>query len=170
MAEHGYVSVPIAAKRLGVSERTVRHRARNGALDAMMVGRSWLVRLPPLADDGNVPVPVAAADGGNGNAAATVADGGNMNLAPLAQLLDDLTRRHDERIAELTRENRQLAEAAAVWQERARGLEERVLALTALTVPDVPISRQDARSGAEGPAAGHASLPRRLWRRLTGTG
>jgi hypothetical protein len=35
---------------------------------------------------------------------------------------------------------------------------------------DAPTAHHDARHGAEGPDASRASLPRRLWRRLTGAG
>ena len=170
MAEHGYVSVPIAAKHLGVSERTVRYRARNGDIDAMMVGRSWLIRLPPIADGGNVPTPAAATADGNGNAAATVATGGNTDLMPLARLLDDLTRRHDDRMSDLTRQNRQLAEAAAVWQFRAMQAEERLKALTAggdaldaSGSRSAPLGATEAPNATEEPRSGFRAWWARLW-------
>lgn len=68
---------------------------------------------------------------------------GGTDLQPLADV-----------IADLTQENRELAAAAAMWQERARTLEGRVLALTAGdTAPDTSVAAPDAR---------HATQPARV--------
>jgi len=60
------------------------------------------------------------------------------DLAPLAEVISDLTR-----------ENRQLAEAAAVWQLRALQAEDRLKALEAGPLPQgtAEPTREDAASG-----------------------
>jgi len=121
-------SVPEAARALGISERAVRKRITAGTLDAEKEGVAWSVFLPVgiRTDPEAVPVAPAAQGAVLGTAAGTVP--GGTDVEPLAVL-----------IGELSRENRQLAEAAAVWQFRAMQAEERLKALTAgETVPDAP--------------------------------
>jgi hypothetical protein len=85
------------------------------------------------------------------------------SIAPLAEL-----------IAELSRENRELAAAAAQWQERARFLGERLQALEARPVAsDVQEAGLIPESGHQpGAVAPEASEPPRSsrrgwWRRMT---
>jgi len=115
----GRYSVPVAARRLGISERAVRKRIEAKSLLAVRDGRAWVVLLPgDQGGAGEHPLPPSPEP----TAAPPIVD-----LAPLADLIDHL--RH---------ENRQLAEAAAVWQVRALQAEERVKQLTAGTVAPPP--------------------------------
>ena len=153
-------SVPEAARALGISERAVRKRITAGTLDAEKDGTAWAVFLPTgtRAEPGTVPaVP------GTAGAAPSAAPRGT-DVEPLAVLIGDLTR-----------ENRQLAEAAAVWQFRALQAEDRLKVLTAGTAHDAPHSRQDRPGMAEAPpstgspfVAGSPAPRRPWWRRLLG--
>jgi len=90
--------------------------------------------------------------------------GGTVDLAPLVDLIADLTRR-----------NEQLTEAATVWQIRAVQAEEKLKQLTAGSVEPEP--RAEARE-ASPQAQGEAESPkisqdtsqsqRPWWRRLLG--
>ncbi len=123
-------SVPEVARALGISERAVRKRITAGTLEAHKEGNAWVVLLPatmeavPAAPAAPGAVPIAAPEGG------TAA----VDVAPLAELID-----------RLTRDNRELAAAAALWQERARFLGERLQALEAGPIAgeasDVPQER-----------------------------
>ena len=132
-----------AAERLELSTEAVRKRIQRGTLPGRKVDGAWWVEathLPPASTSTGRPDdpggaterqdgPVGTAErrpddavqtagpdpGRNGDAAAAPA---GVDLAPLADV-----------IASLTRENRELAAAAALWQERARTLEGRLLAL-----------------------------------------
>jgi hypothetical protein len=81
------------------------------------------------------------------------------DMAPLAEV-----------IAELTRENRELAAAAAKWQERARFLGERLQALeTGLVAGESENAPGAHASGAVAAEAATTTAKwRRWWRRMTG--
>jgi hypothetical protein len=64
------VSVPEAARQLGISERAVRFRISSGALAATRTGQGWQVTLPAAEVSGS-----AVVEGGS--PAATEAVGGN---------------------------------------------------------------------------------------------
>ena len=113
-------SVPEAARALGISERAVRKRIVAGTLPAEKEGSRWVVFLPAGTRAGPAAVPAALAEPGTVPAAAPGAVPRGPDLEPLAEVISDLTR-----------ENRQLAEAAAVWQFRALQAEERLKALAA---------------------------------------
>jgi hypothetical protein len=123
-------SVPQVARVLGISERAVRKRLTAGTLDAHEEGNAWVVLLPPTT--GAVP----AASAGPGAVPGAAPEGGTraVDLAPMAELID-----------RLTRDNQELAAGAALWQERARFLGERLQALEAGPIateaPDVPLER-----------------------------
>ncbi len=126
-----------AADLLGVSERTVRRRINAGELPAAKVAGQYRI---PASAVGRAPVEHAGHAGRVPDAPVP------RDLEPLAILIDDLTR-----------ENRQLAEAAAVWQFRALEAEERLLALAA----GEPVA--DAPSPTARPTGLLAWL-RRVWR------
>jgi hypothetical protein len=114
-----------AAARLGISVNAVRQRIKRRTLLGVRTGAGWLVATDPATtatgcrDDTDQPPtdhrpqPTDQAD-----------------IAPLVGL-----------VADLTRENRELAAAAAVWQIRAMQAEERLKQLTAGETsesPDLP--------------------------------
>jgi len=151
------VAVPEAARILGVSTDAVRSRLRRGTLEGVKVAGEWHVPLAALHDtqqdaqpsptgqrqdpaepqqDATVERQVAQQEP---DRIATVVD-----VAPLAGLIDDLTRR-----------NADLAAAAAMWQTRAAHLEDQLKQLSAgevvpQTVPKPPGSPQTHESGPRG--------------------
>ncbi len=149
-------SVPEAARALGISERALRKRITSCTLDAEKEGVAWSVFLPDgiRTDPEAVPVVPAAQGAVLGTAAGTVP--GGTDVEPLAVLIGDLSR-----------ENRQLAEAAAVWQFRALQAEERLKALTAgKPAQDAPETRPEAPGTAAGANVEHQSWWHRLRRRI----
>lgn len=144
-------SVPEVARALGISERAVRKRITAGTLEAVKAGPAWSVFLPTGPPAAQGAVPGGTAEPPAVPSTATGAAQGGTDLQPLADV-----------IADLTRENRELAAAAALWQERARTLEGRVLALTAGDIaPDTASAAQNAPH-----AADRANLaPESWWRR-----
>jgi hypothetical protein len=149
-------SVPEAARALGISERAVRKRITAGTLDAVKAGPAWSVFLPGGNPATHEAVPNGPEDRTVVPSTAPGVALGGTDLQPLADV-----------IADLTRENRELAAAAALWQERARTLEGRFLALTA--GDDAPVAAQN-RPGAtepDQPASDVLMLRwRRWWRRM----
>lgn len=148
-------SVPEAARALGISERAVRKRITAGTLDAEKDGTAWAVFLPVGTRAEPAAAPAAPAVPGAVPRAAPEAAPGGTDLRPLAELIE----RQGEEI-------RRLAAAATLWQERARVLEGRLLALGAGdAVPaSAPTARPEAAGAADrmGPAA---SAPASRWRR-----
>lgn len=156
------VTVPEAARILEVSTDAVRSRLRRGTLEGVKIAGEWHVPLRALHDtrqdtqpsptgqrqDAADPQQDATGDRQAGqqepDRVATV-----MDVAPLADLIDHLTRR-----------NADLAAAAAMWQTRAAHLEDRLKQLTAGetprgAVPEPPGSPQT-----------HDTGPRGLWHKL----
>jgi len=153
-------SVPEVARVLGISERAVRKRITAGTLDAHKEGNAWVVLLSSTT--GAVPAAPAAP----GAVPERGTEGGTVDVAPLAELLADVTRRNEE-----------LAAAAALWQYRAMQAEERLAQLEAGPIAgDVEDAPQDANTGPlRGDQGEVASDPRqsawrRWWRRMTGSG
>jgi len=151
-------SVPEAARALGISERAVRKRITAGARDAEKDGTAWAVSLPAGtgAVRGAVPAaePAAPTEPHAVPGAAPGAVPGGPDLAPVAELIADLSRR-----------NADLAASAALWQERARVLEGRLLALGAGEVSqDAPRTPSAPPGAAEQPNPARDTLAAR-WRR-----
>ncbi len=128
-----------AARLLGMSENAVRKRIRRGTLAAHKEGDRWLVAIPttPATIGQAGDHPPATTDLAADQAAPTSGQATDLAAAitPLAALIE-----------RLTAENRELAEAATIWQVRAHHLEEQMKQLTA---------GQDAPSAA--PAVHHAT-------------
>jgi hypothetical protein len=160
------VTVPEAARILDVSTDAVRARLRRGTLEGVKVAGAWHVPLAALHDtrqdaqpsptgqrqDPAEPQQDGTVDRQAGqqepDRIATV-----MDVAPLADLIDDLTRR-----------NADLAATAAMWQTRAAHLEDRLKQLTAGetspgTVPEPPGSPQTSEAG----LLGFWDRVRRFW-------
>lgn len=150
-------SVPEVARALGISERAVRKRITAGTLDAEKDGAAWAVFLP--VGTGAAPEAVLAAPTEPttvpSTAQGTVPSG--TDVEPLANLIRDLSH-----------ENRQLAEAAAVWQFRALQAEERLKALTAGDpVGDEPPTPNATAEGTDATDEPRSGL-RAWWRRVLG--
>ena len=130
---HGGLSLAALAEQRGISKDAARRLVKAGKVSAHQVagihGPEWCVHLDS---------PVEARNGGAGdapglrNGPATVAPGSDLD--GLVALVD-----------RLQVENRQLAEAAAVWQERARVLADQL----ALAAPAA--SPLEARTASERP-------------------
>ncbi len=152
----------------------VRKRIQRGTLVGEKVAGAWFVRadqLPPapasLPSSGRPDVPVETASGRQDGTDRTAGPGGDgvqtgdqppagVDLMPLADLIE-----------RLTRANQDLAAAAAMWQERARVLEGRLLALGAGDeAPDAPTARQDAPGATEPSRPPSEPLMIRWWRWL----
>jgi hypothetical protein len=112
--------VPHAARVLGISERAVRKRIDAGTLFAVRDGRAWVVYLEEAVGGTDTAAAAEPAVPAEPVPEPAAAPGGTVDLAPLADL-----------IADLTRQNAQPTEAAAVWQVRAIQAEERLKQLTA---------------------------------------
>ena len=146
------VSVAEAAHALDISHDALRSRLRRGTLEGFKVGDEWRVVLPAdRQPTGDVPPQQAAT--GNETGSPT----GN-DLSPLVDLVERQT-------AEIQR----LTAAAAMWQERARSLDQRLLAISAgPTEPQTPPEPASEAPGAS-PANGRGTSGIRAWfRRLLG--
>ncbi len=140
-----------AARLLGVSENAVRKRIRRGTLPAYKEGDRWLVAIP-----GQVGDQPPATDLANDQVAAATGQATDLAAAitPLAALIE-----------RLTAENRELAEAATIWQVRAHHLEEQMKQLTA--GQDAPIAAPAPRPTTEAaePAADTSAPWWKFWER-----
>jgi hypothetical protein len=160
------VSLEEAAERLGITVNAVRQRLKRGTLQGKKTPAGWVVVVPTnLATTTDHGRSVSDQPSTTGRSA-TNRPPDQASIAPLAEL-----------IAELTRENRDLAAAAALWQERARFLGERLQALEAGPiagdVEDTPRAHESGpQSGAVAAEVSDAtpSAWRRWWRRMTGGG
>ncbi|MDP9357723.1 MAG: sigma-70 region 4 domain-containing protein [Chloroflexota bacterium] len=160
--------VPIeeAAARLGITVNAVRQRIKRGTVEGYKTPAGWVVVVEqPTTDQGPTDRPTRSADHTTrptSQRPTTTDQAGNVDLAPLAAV-----------IADLTRENRQLAEAAAIWQVRAVQAEERLKQLTAGddTPADAPSAAQEPQHGAHPVETAPDASPSwwaSWWRRLTG--
>ena len=157
--DHGPVSVEAAAIALGISPNAVRQRIKRGTLTGHRTPAGWVVALPTDQPTihlvGRLPTDRPATD----PRPTTDRPADQAAIAPLADLITDLTR-----------QNRELAVAAALWQERARHLEGRVLALEAGPTLGTNVTKV-GRSGELPPPAGGKgdgppqASPASRWRR-----
>jgi hypothetical protein len=178
------VSLSDAAVRLGISPDAARKRLKRGTLRGEKQNGRWLVYLEPDArsdavQDAAFPTVDAAPDAGVQSADATrTPPDAAADMAPLAELIE-----------RLARENAENRAAAALWQERARFLSERLAALEA-----GPLASQESAEAADAAQGANAgplrdetremayetlsqgraapqpageSLVRRWWRRMT---
>ena len=121
------VPLAVAAELLQISTEAVRKRIQRGTLPGRKVDGAWFVEASalPSSSSGRQDVPAGRPDDvqdvvlDDDNGVRTVV-GVAPDMAPLAELIDSLTR-----------QNQELAAAAAVWQYRALRAEERVEALEA---------------------------------------
>ncbi len=154
-----------AAARLGITVNAVRQRIKRGTVEGYKTPAGWVVVVDrPTTDQGPTDRPTTATDHTTrptDHRPTTTDQAGNVDLAPLAAV-----------IADLTRENRQLAEAATAWQIRAMQAEERLQALTAGddSPTDPPQASPFGSGGAQSvEATPDASVPWwRFWERWTG--
>ncbi len=121
------VTVPEAARRLGVTPDAIRSRLRRGTLTGMKIGDAWQVQLPAesLETDASeyrqdVTGRATGETVGQQDTDRTRQDASTGNLEPMAQLIGDLARRNEE-----------LSAAVGMWQARAMHLEERIKQLSA---------------------------------------
>jgi len=146
------VSVAEAAHALGISHDALRSRLRRRTLEGFKDGDEWRVVLPvDRQPTGDVPPQQAAT--GNETGSPT----GN-DLSPLVDLVERQT-------VEIQR----LTEASTLWQERARSLEQRLLAIGAGTPSSEtpPETAPEAARAAPANDRGTGSVwtwVKRLWR------
>lgn len=179
--DHAGLSLEQAADQLGISVNAVRQRIKRGTLSAERGVDGWVVFLATDPVAGRRPT-----DRPTTTARATSNQPPDQDaIAPLVDL-----------VADLSRQNAELSAAAALWQERARFLGERLAALEAgeirgdsarnsvesekyaqdansAPVSDEGFSRSDLTLGrdSEAPrpdAASQATGWRAWWRRITG--
>ena len=160
--DHGPVSLAEAADRLGISPNAVRQRLKRGTLAGHKTPSGWVVIAPtdhPTAADRGRSATHRPPEWSRPSADRPT---DQVDIAPLAELIGDLTR-----------ENRRLAETAAILAERNRLLSERLLALEAGSVSteaaivgDAPVAAPDAPGSTD--RAGAASPPSRRWWRFWG--
>lgn len=134
-----WLSLAEAAAALGVSEKTVRRRAKAGQVEARQVstqhGPAWQVRLPSGVDTvSRVDPPLDSGQGGQGTQRVQA---GATAMLELVRLVAELQPK---------------AEAAAMWQARAMMLADRLAIaegkLDALTAPQQPQEPTQDVSGA----------------------
>jgi hypothetical protein len=160
------VTVPEAARILKVSTDAVRSRLRRGTLEGVKVAGEWHVPLAALHDtrQDTQPSPTGTRqDATDLRQDATVdRQAGQqdtdriitvVDVAPLAELIDNLTRR-----------NADLSATAVMWQTRAAHLEDQLKQLTAGTPPPTTSSEapESPRSDDQ-PLQGLRAWWRRLW-------
>ncbi len=179
------LSVLEAAAATGVSEKTIRRWIVSGRLPAVKLGGQYRIARAELerarserAGPGGAPPKVTddqTPDDIGGQTRETTGHpieqrtqaSAVTDLAPLAAVIE----RQHETIERQAHENRQLAEAAAVWQFRAMQAEERLKALTAgETAQEVPStsSGEPGTPEEQEPPPDTPSPVRSWWRRLWG--
>jgi hypothetical protein len=134
--------VEAAADRLGITLNAVRQRLKRGTLAGHKTPAGWVVVLPTdhptIPDHGRSSTDRPPA----GSRPATDRPRDQLDVAPLADL-----------IADLTRENRRLAETAATLAERNRVLTERLLALESGPLPNEWAATKAPATHSEAPGA-----------------
>jgi len=88
-------TVPEIARLLGISERGVRDKIERGQLDAVKVGKRWMVLLPP--ERAAAPPEVAAVVGGSDSGSGAVA---NATVTP-AQIEQAIARTGQKYVADM---------------------------------------------------------------------
>jgi len=152
------LSIREAATRTDVTEKTVRRWIKSGRLHTLKLGGQYRITLADLdrardtPAEGHVhPAGTHDLDSGHSSPRVDMSEGLDtgqgegrrvvepLDLAPLTELIDDLTRR-----------NADLSAAAAMWQTRAAHLENQLKQLTAGNV--APENAQEAtHDDAKGP-------------------
>ena len=147
--DHAPVPIEAAADRLGITVNAVRQRIKRGTLEGYKTPTGWVVVIdqpttdrPPTSSTDQRPT---TGDQPINQRPTTTDQAATVDLAPLAAVISDLTR-----------ENRQLAEAATAWQVRAMQAEERLKQLTASAsadddIRDTPELGSDAGTDAPAP-------------------
>ncbi len=162
----GPLTLSDAAVRLGISPDAARKRLERGTLRGEKRAGRWLVSLDPDAAASTVQDAIS-----DSNWTADVdwtPQHAIPDIAPLAELLADVTRRNEE-----------LAAAAALWQYRAMQAEERLAQLEAGPIASdsdqgaLEMSQERAGATLRGDAAARASEGvqpawRPWWRRVFG--
>ena len=153
---HDVVSVNEAAVALGITPDSVRARLRRGSLAGEKQGTTWMVHLDPSSardEDGRRATRHDTPRDATRQRDTTARDRPTIDLAPLVS-----------HIATLEDQVQRLTEASTLWQERARSLEQRLLAIEAgnvapETAPELPRSSPANDRGTGGVLA----WVRRLW-------
>jgi len=159
---HDIVSVTEAADVLGITPDSVRARLRRGSLAGEKQGTTWMVHLDPSSardEDGRRATRHDTPRDATRQRDTTARDRPTIDLSPLVNLVERQT-------AEIQR----LTEASTLWQERARTLEQRLLAIEAGAVP---VDRDREEAAPEAVESLQASDPGPTgvlawWRRLWG--
>jgi hypothetical protein len=181
---HDTVSVPLSARaaaaRCGLSERTLRRWIAAGLLHVDKQGGTFLVSLEDVrtlaatrrghaaagaaAPDMSVASNTEPSDLADNSAADSAAAPDTPNVTAFVDLIAQL---HAE-VSTAKDEARQHAEAAAMWQERAGTLAERLAAaesrLLALAAPQQPVGVSTAPPSPE-PTTGAPGARTRIWDR-----
>ena len=157
-----------AAAALGITVNAVRQRLKRGTLRGHKTPAGWVVFLPTdQSTSSGHDQPATDRPQAHGRPP-TNRPTDQVGIAPLADL-----------IADLTRENRELAAAAALWQERSRYLSERLQALEAgpIAAPAATTTNQPAATTHDTGAQEAQIVPkptpatsRSWWKRLFGVG
>ncbi len=131
-----------AAADLGITVNAVRQRIKRGTLTGIKTDAGWLVDMSVTNDRPTAQRPTT--NQATNHTTTPTDPQPTIDLAPLADVIDDLTRR-----------NAELAAAAAMWQTRAAHLEDRLKQLTAgvtpsETVPEPPGSPKTNETGPRG--------------------
>ena len=140
--DHAPVPSEAAATRLGITVNAVRQRVKRGTIEGYKTPAGWVVVVDRPTTDRP---PTSATDQPTNQRPTTTDQAPTVDLAPLAAVISDLTR-----------ENRQLAEAATAWQVRAMQAEERLTQLTAGAstddgIRDTPEPELEAETDAPAP-------------------
>ena len=166
------VSIPEAAVALGVTTNTVRRWIKGGRLRALKLGGQYRITLADLdrardtPAEGHVhPAGTHDLDSGHSSPRVDMSEGLDtgrgegrqvvepLDLAPLTELIDDLTRR-----------NADLSAAAAMWQTRAAHLENQLKQLTAGNVaPETSPEAVESPQTNEAEPHGFWDRVRRFW-------
>ena len=151
-ADHAPVPIEAAADRLGITVNAVRQRIKRGTLEGYKTPAGWVVVIdrptsdqPPTSTTDQRPT---TGDQPTNQRPTTTNQAATVDLTPLAAVISDLTR-----------ENRQLAEAATAWQVRAMQAEERLTQLTAGASTD-----DDIRDTPEPELKAETDAPATWWR------
>lgn len=125
-----YIPLVDAATILGLSTEATRKRIQRGTLAGLKIDGAWFVERSSLPNslDMRPAVSVGRPDAGNQTAGRHLDSAGPDIRTPVETSSVDLTPLVDM-IARLHSENRQLTEAATIWQMRARQADDKLAAL-----------------------------------------
>jgi len=170
------MSIREAAARADVTEKTVRRWIKSGRLHALKLGGQYritvadLERAMDMPDVSSIrPAPTHQPDSGHDSPRVDMSEGldtgqgegrhaaETIDLAPLADLIDDLTRR-----------NADLSAAAAMWQTRAAHLENELKQLSAGTTSETSPEAVESPQTSDPAPTGVLAWWKRFWRHLEG--